>query len=99
MIMARLARYRGFGGALEDAVRGGTPALVGGGSALGVAALSRSFAPAGSFFERHAGLMGGIGGTVVSVVTKQGGSATFAALLVGLALEAIEYLTEVKMEH
>ena len=71
--MTGLAR---FGGTIEDAVKGGTPALIGGGSALGIAALSRSFAPAGSFFERHAGLMGGIGGVVVSVATKQRGSAS-----------------------
>lgn len=85
----------GFG--LPQAVEQGKPALVGGGAALGIAAACRGFGPAGSWIEKRAGTLGGLGGVVVSLVAKQGGAAIAAALLVGLAVEGIEYLTAVKM--
>lgn len=96
--MRDLAKYGDMAEfSLKQTVEQGKPALVGGGAALGIAAACRGFGPAGSWIEKRAGTIGGVGGTVVALVAKQGGAAIFAALLVGLAVEGLELLTGWKM--
>ena len=73
------------------------PALIGGGSAVVVAAGVRGLAPVGSFLTKHAGGIGAVGGAAIALLTKQGGSGVAAALLVGVAIEGIEYLTRLKL--
>lgn len=86
-----------FGEAKPLTLAAATPALVGGGSAAVVTAGVRGLAPAGSGWSRHAGLIGAGGGVLLALATKQGGAAIAAALLVGLAVEGIEKLTELRM--
>ena len=73
------------------------PALIGGGSAAVVVAAVRGLAPAGTWLTRHAGVVGAFAGTVVALMTKQGGAGMAAAVLVGGAVEGIEYLTKLRM--
>ncbi len=98
--MRTIIRRRKYGltGFVEDATSGGTPALIGGGSALGVATLARAFAPSGSFVEVHAGLVGALAGATVSVASRKGGLALFAALLVGGAIELVDFITKLRAE-
>jgi len=96
--MSDLAQYGDTGEfGLPQVVQQGAPALVGGGSALGVALVCRGFGSPGSWVERRAGTLGAVGGTVVALLAKQGGAGIAAALLVGLAVEGIELLTEQKI--
>jgi ABC-type Mn2+/Zn2+ transport system permease subunit len=73
------------------------PPLIGGGTALLGTAAVRGFAPAGSGWSRHAGALGGVFGAAVAGVAKQGYGAIATALLTGLGVEAIQYLTEWKL--
>jgi hypothetical protein len=97
MVMSNLARY-GFGGfGTSEMVKQGTPVLVGGGSALVVAAAARGFGEPGSWIERRAGTLGATGGVITALLSKQGGAALAAAIIVGLAIEGLEALTEAKV--
>ena len=73
------------------------PALVGGGSAAVIAVGTRGLAPAGTWFSRHAGVIGAGGGMAIAYFAKQGSIGIATALLVGLTLEGIEQITRLKM--
>jgi len=94
-----LSRYE-FGGFGEHALtfdEAAKPVLIGGGIGLAAAAATRGLSPAGTWVERHAGLVGGAGGGVVAYFAKQGGAGAAAALMAGLAVEIMEWLTTTKM--
>jgi hypothetical protein len=71
--------------------------FVGGGSALITSAAFRRLGPAGSWIEKHAGLLGAMTGIAVAAVSKQGGAGVASAALIGLGIEAIEMVTSQKM--
>lgn len=73
------------------------PVAVGGGTAAGVTILLRVLSPAGSVPSRFAGLGGMLAGSLVAVLTKQGGRGVASAVLVGGAVQLTELATEKKV--
>lgn len=95
--MGMLAEYGNFGLTVQNVIQESKPVLVGGGTALVATGACRYLGTSGSWIERHAGVIGALAGTGIAIGTKQGSTAVASALVVGLGIELVEYLSGIKI--
>lgn len=72
---------------------------IGGGTAAVAAVVTRSVAPAGSFFARHPGLMAALAGALVSLAARQQFTGIVAAAIVGGTVELLQLVTDYRVAH